>query len=187
MGTCSTLGNLSSAWPVWIYEGALLFVTGISCNYKDSPYKGDWRGAMTKGPRLSRPPSKSCLICVVKPAAGAAGRALSNLAPKIALNRRTPYRKSQEIPVSSRRLASPIKLGLRCVWTYLALKVFGTIRDSQSKYMPRSQIGPRIAALSRAPRRTVRGLLARDAELPLPGPETFRRVNRGLVTFCTSE
>jgi hypothetical protein len=41
--------------PVWIYEGALLFVTGSSCNYRDSPYKGDWRGTMTEGPRLSRP------------------------------------------------------------------------------------------------------------------------------------
>ena len=41
--------------PVRIYEGALLFVTGIYCNYRDSPYKGDWRGAMTEGPRLSRP------------------------------------------------------------------------------------------------------------------------------------
>ena len=41
--------------PVWIYEGAILFVTDISCNYRDSPHKGDWRGTMTEGPRLSRP------------------------------------------------------------------------------------------------------------------------------------
>ena len=27
--------------PAGIYEGALLFVTDISCNYRDSPYKGD--------------------------------------------------------------------------------------------------------------------------------------------------
>ena len=42
---------------VWIYEGALLFAANISCNYRDSPYKGDWRGTMTEGPRLSRPSS----------------------------------------------------------------------------------------------------------------------------------
>ena len=41
-----------------IYEGTLLFVTGIYCNYKDSPYKGDWRGTMTEGPRLSRPSAR---------------------------------------------------------------------------------------------------------------------------------
>jgi hypothetical protein len=51
---------LSSAWnPVWIYEGALLFLTAISCNYRDSPYEGDWRRAMTEGPRLSRPVAQS--------------------------------------------------------------------------------------------------------------------------------
>jgi hypothetical protein len=38
-----------------IYEGALLFVTCISCNYRDSPYKGDWRRTMTECPRRSRP------------------------------------------------------------------------------------------------------------------------------------
>ena len=27
--------------PAWIYEGAMLFTTEISCNYMDSPYKGD--------------------------------------------------------------------------------------------------------------------------------------------------
>jgi hypothetical protein len=41
--------------PARIYEGALLFVTDISFNYRGSPYKGDWRGRMTEGPRLSRP------------------------------------------------------------------------------------------------------------------------------------
>ena len=41
--------------PAWIYEGALLFVTVISCRYRDSPYKGDWRGRIAEGPRLSRP------------------------------------------------------------------------------------------------------------------------------------
>ena len=30
--------------PVRIHEGALLFVTSISCNYKDSPYKREWEG-----------------------------------------------------------------------------------------------------------------------------------------------
>ena len=45
----------SSRRPVWIYEGALLFVTGISCNYRDSPYKGGWRGSMAEGLRLSWP------------------------------------------------------------------------------------------------------------------------------------
>ena len=29
------------ALPVWIYEGALVFVAEISCNHMDSPYKGD--------------------------------------------------------------------------------------------------------------------------------------------------
>jgi hypothetical protein len=43
------------SWPVWIYEGALLLVTENFLNYSDSPYKGDWRGTMTEGPRLSRP------------------------------------------------------------------------------------------------------------------------------------
>jgi hypothetical protein len=37
-----------------IYEGALLFVTGISCNYTDLQYKGDWRELIIEGPRLSR-------------------------------------------------------------------------------------------------------------------------------------
>ena len=45
-----------------LYEGALLFITEISCNYGDSPYKGDWRRSMTEGPRLSRPrsPRRRC-------------------------------------------------------------------------------------------------------------------------------
>jgi hypothetical protein len=46
---------MSSGRPAWIYEGALLFATDISCNCRDSPYKGDRRGTMTEGPRLSRP------------------------------------------------------------------------------------------------------------------------------------
>jgi hypothetical protein len=33
----------------------MLFVTDISCHYRDSPYKGDWRGRITEDPRLSRP------------------------------------------------------------------------------------------------------------------------------------
>ena len=27
--------------PAWIYEGAMVFITEISCNYMDSPYKGE--------------------------------------------------------------------------------------------------------------------------------------------------
>ena len=41
--------------PAWIYEGALLFVTTMCSSNRDSPYKGDWRGSMAEGPRLSRP------------------------------------------------------------------------------------------------------------------------------------
>jgi hypothetical protein len=29
---------------LWIYEGALSFVTGICCIYRDSPYKRKWEG-----------------------------------------------------------------------------------------------------------------------------------------------
>jgi hypothetical protein len=46
-----------SSRPAWIYEGALLFVTEISCKYRDSLYKGDLRGTMAEGPRPSRPGS----------------------------------------------------------------------------------------------------------------------------------
>jgi hypothetical protein len=37
-----------------INEGALLFDTVICCTYRDYPYKREWGGIMTEGPRLSR-------------------------------------------------------------------------------------------------------------------------------------
>jgi hypothetical protein len=55
--------------PVWIHEGALLFVTDISDNYRDSPYKGDWRGSMTDGPRLSRPSHTPSTALALPPSA----------------------------------------------------------------------------------------------------------------------
>jgi hypothetical protein len=36
-------------------EGLLSFVTFICCPYRDSPYKRELGGRMTKFPRLSRP------------------------------------------------------------------------------------------------------------------------------------
>jgi hypothetical protein len=48
-------GRLRLRGPAWIYEGALSFVTDISCHHGDSPYKGDRGGPMAGGPRLSRP------------------------------------------------------------------------------------------------------------------------------------
>jgi hypothetical protein len=47
--------------PAWIYEGALLFVTDISCNHRDFAYKTEWGGIMTEGPRLSRPRTEAII------------------------------------------------------------------------------------------------------------------------------
>ena len=46
--------RLLYAAEVWIYEGTLPFVTVIRCirfTYRDSTYKSEWRGIMTKCPR----------------------------------------------------------------------------------------------------------------------------------------
>ena len=37
------------------YEGAPPFAADDRCTYGDYPYKREWGGRMTKGPRLSRP------------------------------------------------------------------------------------------------------------------------------------
>jgi hypothetical protein len=44
-----------SSRPVWIYEGALSFVTEICCTYRDSTYKRERGGIIKKCPRPSRP------------------------------------------------------------------------------------------------------------------------------------
>ena len=54
-GGAVTIVGDQAIGPARIYEGALLFVTEISCNHRDSLYKGYWRGTITEGPRLSRP------------------------------------------------------------------------------------------------------------------------------------
>ena len=54
------------AVPVWIYEGALVFVAEISCNHMDSPYKGDWSGTMAAGPRTNLPDAQRFLFNEIK-------------------------------------------------------------------------------------------------------------------------
>ena len=59
-----------------IYEGALLFFTGVSCTYGDSPYKRDWGGAMARRPS-SKPagqPAARVLLDSDRPAAACRAR-----------------------------------------------------------------------------------------------------------------
>ena len=52
-------------------EGALSFVTGMCCIYRDSLYKREWGGRMKEGPRLSRPAP------VLRPSCASSSRAAS--------------------------------------------------------------------------------------------------------------
>ena len=47
--------SASDGRGLWIYEGALSFVTVICVSCRDSPYKREWGGTVTKFPRLNRP------------------------------------------------------------------------------------------------------------------------------------